>query len=141
MPKSKIFLPDVNVWLALASGRHVHNRPAAEWFDGIGYGQAIFCRITQMGILRLLTSARVMGVDVVTQPEAWRVYQKLAGDPRVSFSDEPAGLEEVWQRLSLEPRAATNLWTDAYLQAFAQLREFSVVTFDKGSAGFPRPTH
>jgi len=24
MPKSKIFLPDVNVWLALASRRHVH---------------------------------------------------------------------------------------------------------------------
>jgi len=131
MPISKNFLPDVNVWLALASRRHVHNVIAAQWFQGIGGHEAAFCRITQMGFLRLLTNHHAMGVDVVGQVAAWQVYGELARDFRVRFVPEPLGLEERWQQFTQESRAATNLWTDAYIAALAQLRDLCVVSFDK----------
>ena len=50
MPRSTTFLPDVNVWVALASERHIHNQAAARWFEGIGDGQAVFCRITPIRV-------------------------------------------------------------------------------------------
>lgn len=28
-----IYLPDVNVWIALAIAEHVHHKPAQGWFD------------------------------------------------------------------------------------------------------------
>jgi hypothetical protein len=131
MPISKNFLPDVNVWLALASRRHVHNVIAAQWFQSIGGHEAAFCRITQMGFLRLLTNHHAMGVDVVGQVAAWQVYGELTRDFRVRFVPEPVGLEQRWQQFTQESRAATNLWTDAYIAALAQLRDLCVVSFDK----------
>jgi hypothetical protein len=52
MPKSKTFLPDVNVWLALASERHIHSRICSDWLDLMGAGEVVFCRVTPMGLLR-----------------------------------------------------------------------------------------
>jgi toxin-antitoxin system PIN domain toxin len=138
MLTSKNFLPDVNVWLALASRRHVHNAIAAQWFESIGQDEAAFCRITQMGFLRLLTNHQVMGVDVVGLVAAWQVYGELARDFRVRFVPEPVGLEPRWQQFTQESRAATNLWTDAYLAALAQLRDLCVVSFDKAFTGHNR---
>ncbi len=139
MPRSKIFLPDVNVWLALASNRHIHNPAAAHWFDGINEGQAAFCRITQMALLRLLTNFRVMGIDAIKPMEAWNVYQTLMRDTRVHFLLEPPGLERAWRELTRRSQVAQGRWTDAYLQAFAEIREISVVTFDKGFRQFGSP--
>jgi toxin-antitoxin system PIN domain toxin len=132
MPRSTTFLPDINVWVALASARHIHNQAAARWFDGIGDGQAAFCRVTQMGLLRLLTNSLVMGADTVVPSEAWRVYKTLSSDPRVHFSPEPPGLDQAWQALTRNATVGQSRWTDTYLQAFAQLRELSVVAFDRG---------
>ena len=139
MPKSKIFLPDVNVWLALASRRHVHNERAARWFEGVDRDQAAFCRITQMGLLRLLTNQHAMGRDAVTQVEAWAVYRRISSDERVHFLTEPAGIEEVWHGMTRKSQPATNVWTDAYLQAFAQLKDLQVVSFDRGFRRFGEP--
>src|SRR6266403_327118 len=135
MLTSKNFLPDVNVWLALASRRHVHNAIAAQWFQSIGQNEAAFCRITQMGFLRLLTNHHAMGIDVVGQVAAWQVYGELTRDFRVRFVPEPVGLEQRWQQFTQESRATTNLWTDAYLAALAQLRDLCVVSFDKAFHG------
>ena len=92
-----------------------------------------------MGLLRLLTNRRVMGADVLTQAEAWGVYQRIRQDSRVHFLSEPAGLEQQWRRFSSQPQPATNLWTDAYLLAFARLRDLRVVSFDKGFERFTDP--
>jgi toxin-antitoxin system PIN domain toxin len=131
MPISKSFLPDVNVWLALASRRHVYNVIAAQWFQSVGENEAAFCRITQMGFLRLLTNHHAMGIDVVGQVAAWQVYGELTRDFRVRFVPEPVGLEQRWQQFTQESRATTNLWTDAYLAGLAQLRDLCVVSLDK----------
>jgi hypothetical protein len=132
MPTSKISLPDINVWVALASDRHVHHGLARGWFTARREAILAFCRITQMGFLRLLTNPRVMGDEVLNQRQAWGIYEQLARDPRVVFALEPPDIEPVWKKLTQSVFAATGLWTDAYIAALALLHNFQVVSFDKG---------
>ena len=130
MPKSKICLPDVNVWLALALDRHVHYPSASEWFASIGRDSAAFCRVTQMGFLRLLSNPKVMAEDVVSRRDAWKLYESLMRDRRVFFAPERPEIEEVWKRHSTSRLPGAQLWTDAYLAAFAQVRSWTLVSFD-----------
>ncbi|HEY3761381.1 MAG TPA: TA system VapC family ribonuclease toxin [Verrucomicrobiae bacterium] len=123
-------MPDINVWIALASDRHVHHNAASVWFDDVESEGAVFCRVTQMGMLRLLTNSHVMGTDVVTQKEAWQIYQQLSRDHRIIFLNEPSDIEHEWQQLTQGDSASTNTWTDAYLAAFASIRGLKVVSFD-----------
>ena len=132
MPTSKIVLPDINVWVALASDRHVHHGVARDWFTAIGEAGTAFCRVTQMGFLRLLTNSRVMGEDVLNQRQAWSVYEQLARDQRVVFALEPPDIEPVWKKLTQSAFRVTGLWTDAYIAALALLHNFQVVSFDQG---------
>src|SRR5580658_4344714 len=134
MPKSKICLPDVNAWLALASDRHIHHELSKAWFSGLESGEAAFCRITQMGFLRLITNHRVMGGEAVSQRSAWIVYEELARDKRVTFAPEPAEVEAAWKHYTQGSFTGTNVWTDAYLAALASVHGMRLVTFDRGLA-------
>ena len=134
MPKSKICLPDVNVWIALAWEGHVHHEIAKTWFAGLEPGEAAFCRITQMGFLRLTTNARVMGGDVVSQRNAWPLYEDLARDTRVTFVSEPPDIEPALKDYTQGRFTGTNVWTDAYLAALASVRGMRLVSFDRGLA-------
>lgn len=71
-----------------------------------------------------------MGTDVVTQKQAWRVYETLLRDDRVTFLHEPPGTEDKWRLLTQGASPSTNTWTDAYLAAFASVRDLKVVSFD-----------
>jgi uncharacterized protein len=81
------WLPDVNVWIALASDRHEHHALARRWFDSLAQA-ACFCRVTQMAFLRLLTNSKVMGEDVLSPSNALAVYADLLTDERVRFRAE-----------------------------------------------------
>jgi toxin-antitoxin system PIN domain toxin len=131
MPRSKIFLPDVNVWLALASGRHVHAPACGNWLNSIRAGAVVFCRITQMGLLRLLTHQSVMGTDVLSSRDAWRVYRTMLADERVKFAPEPFGLEQEWRKITMQDQPTPKIWTDAYLIAFARSTGMQLVTLDR----------
>ena len=131
MPISKICLTDVNTWLALVAEGHVHHRAAREWFLSLGEREAVFCRITQMGLLRLLTQPAVMNKGAMTPEQAWKAYQSLRHDSRVAFAGEPIGLESTWMRLMNEA-ASAHAWTDAYLAAFALGHQYTLVSFDRG---------
>lgn len=43
---------------------------------------------------------------------------------------EPCGLPEIWQSFTEGRRTSPNLWTDAYLCAFARAAHLTLVTFD-----------
>jgi uncharacterized protein len=131
MPTSTIFLPDVNVWLALASQRHVHAPVSGAWLNSIQDGDVAFCRVTQMGLLRLLTHESVMGIDVLPSREAWRVYRNILADERIRFVAEPFGLEEEWKKITTQDRPIPKMWTDAYLIAFARAAGMQLVTLDR----------
>jgi uncharacterized protein len=131
MPISKTFLPDVNVWLALASRRHIHSQTCSTWLDSIDSCPVLFCRVSQMGLLRLLTTESVMGNDVLSSRDAWRAYRAIQGDERVSFVPEPFALEPEWRKLTTHDRPAPKVWTDAYLAAFARAGGMRLVTLDQ----------
>ncbi len=125
--------PDINVWVALTYDRHVHHITARKWFEGVApTARLFFCRLTQLGLLRLLTAEAVMGRDeVMTQEEAWKAYDRWLRDERVEFLDEPVGLEAHFRGLTRSPHPAPKDWADSYLAAFAVALRLTVVTFDR----------
>ncbi len=129
----KSYFPDINVWLALVYRGHQHHPNAITWFDRLGVEQAVFCRITQLGLLRLLTHAAVMRDEVKTQQEAWGVYDQLTSDARVAFYPEtdPELVERVLRTFTGSLRFAHQQWPDAYLAAFAKTSDLTLVTLDK----------
>lgn len=129
-------LPDVNVWIALASDRHEHHDSARLWFDA-AVAPVCFCRVTQMSFLRLLTNPKVMGDDSLTPAGAIAVYRQLANDERVLFAPEPPNIENTWISLMSARAASGGTWTDAYLAAFAMEAGFRLISFDKGMRHWP----
>jgi uncharacterized protein len=125
------YLADVNVWLALTYPDHQHHSAAVLWRSE-SVDPIAFCRVTQKGLLRLLTNPRVMGSDVLTATEGWALYDDLFQTGRVLFAPEPPGIESAWREATLPFPSGPNLWTDAYLAAFAIAAGYTVVTFDRG---------
>ena len=134
MPGSTTSLfPDINVWVALTYEGHAHHRTAATWFAALEPDVSLlFCRFTQLGLLRLLTTAVVMGDEVMTQPQAWAAYDQWLEDPRVELVDEPAEIEARFRALTRLRQPATKDWADSYLVAFAAVGQLTLVTFDRG---------
>ena len=139
MPASttSFLFPDINVWVALTHAAHVHHGLARDWFTDLPAGARFsFCRLTQLGLLRLLTAAAVMGDDeVLSQKEAWAVYDRWIEDRRVTMVDEPPLLERRFRALTRSRQASPKAWADAYLAAFADAAQLTLVTFDRGFRG------
>ena len=128
---------DINVWLALTYERHVHHAIARRWFENVEPGwRLFFCRFTQLGLLRLLSSEAIMGPDgVMNQPTAWQAYDRWLNDERVAWLDEPAALEREFRALTRLRQPAPKDWADSYLAAFASAAHLRVVTFDSALQG------
>src|SRR5262245_17960427 len=125
-----MFLPDVNLWLALTFESHFHHLAAKAWFDASSKGPYSFCRMTQQGFLRLATNPKAFAKEAVSLSEAWRLYDSLLSDTRIALAEEPANVEALWrvhtQRRFFSPKA----WNDAYLAALAEAAGIQLVTFD-----------
>jgi hypothetical protein len=127
-------LVDVGVWLAAVWGRHVHYPVVSEWVNGQA-DDLVFCRVTQMGLLRLLSNPAIMGGDAVDRSQAWRLFDQLWSDERVSWAEEPDGLDAVWRAISARDDKSHKLWTDDYLAAFAQTSDLALATLDRNLPG------
>jgi uncharacterized protein len=134
MPESTTLrFPDINVWVALTYEGHAHHQIAAKWFATLeSDGTLVFCRLTQLGLLRLLTTPAVMGDEVMTQPQAWAAYDRWQQDPRFKFVDDPPEIEARFRALTRLRQPATKDWADSYLAAFATVGQLTLVTFDRG---------
>jgi toxin-antitoxin system PIN domain toxin len=131
-----MFLPDINVWLALAFQAHTHHASAKNWFDGISSAPCSLCRFTQQGLLRLASNRTVLGRHAVTLAKAWLIYDALLNDPRVNFVPEPAQLETDWRHYTQRKTRSPKVWNDAYLAAFAKAGAYEIVTFDQAFGQF-----
>jgi toxin-antitoxin system PIN domain toxin len=127
-------LVDVGVWLAAVWGRHVHYPVASDWFNQQA-DDLVFCRVTQMGLLRLLSNPTIMGDDAVDRSQAWRLFDQLRTDERVLWADEPDELDAVWRAISARDDKSHKLWTDDYLAAFAQASNLTLATLDRKLPG------
>jgi len=124
------YLPDVNVWIALVTDKHVHHNVAKSWLGRVRDDRLAFCRITQLGFLRLLTNKHVMQEEAMNPSEAWQAYREMRADRRIAYLAEPAGLLENWDAFTGTELSSPNLWTDAYLCAFVYAAGLILVTFD-----------
>ena len=107
-----------NVWLALLWSRHVHSERAGAWFERSSEEKFFFCRITQITVLRPLTTPMVMGSDVKTMSEAWSLWDKVCADDWIALLAEPEAIEPEFRRFSARRSSSPKVWADAYLVAF-----------------------
>lgn len=126
-----MYLLDVNLWIALAFQAHVQHAAARRWFDSQPVGTCHFCRLAQIGFLRIASNPRMVGVTAVTIDAAWTLYDDLMADERVGFSNEPSGVEAELRSLSAGKQFSAKLWNDGYLAAFARATGLQVVSFDR----------
>jgi len=129
------YLIDINVWLALSWGLHPFSKVAHQWLAELPAKRTrlIFSRVTQLGLIRLLTNELVMGESVLTIQQALDLYDRWIQDPRVDYSDEPQGVEAAFRRATsgFAAKPATKVVMDAYLVGFAGSQRATLVTLDK----------
>jgi uncharacterized protein len=121
--------PDVNVWMALVLENHIHREAAKSWWQATDTAIG-FMRLTQMSLLRLLTTHAAMDGKPLAIDRAWQVYDRLFQDERVVFVPEPSEAERHFRRLASGRAASPKLWADAWLLAFAKAAQGVLVTFD-----------
>jgi len=133
-------LCDVNVWLALSLSGHQHHTTAVNWFESMNQPKSVaFCRATQQGFLRLLTSETIwqaVGKPPMTNRAALDLYDQLLADDRVHFIGESIGTETSWRKFASIDTASPKVWMDAYLAGLAKTQGFTLVTLDSGFAKF-----
>jgi len=127
-------LPDVNVWLALVHAGHPHHAAARHWWAARS-GPVWFCRVTMLGLVRLLAQPRVMGEAVLDAHAALDVYADLVARPGVGLCPEALGCDAAYKAL-VTPALPSRLLTDAWLAAFAVSARLRLVTFDRDFARF-----
>lgn len=132
---TKRSFPDVNVWFALAVADHPHNSSAIVWWNEES-SLVGFSRLTQLGLLRLLTTGSAMGGRPLTNKEAWDVYDGFLADNRVRVFPEVPALDDLFRSHSAVRQASPKLWVDAYLAAHAAANEATLVTFDRALASY-----
>jgi uncharacterized protein len=130
------FLADVNVVFPLLVSRHQHREQALEWFDSIAAADVALTRLTRLGALRLLCSRAIMGPDVLQPRQAWEAVEVMESDERMVLVQEPDGLDATLKRFVSGRSATPNLWSDAYLAAFAKVAGLRLVSFDRGFTKF-----
>lgn len=135
MPSSTDLL-DANVWLALAAEAHTHHERAKVYWQTEAAPTVAFCRVTEMAFLRHLTNRVIMAEQVLTPSAAWRKLAQFHALPEVRRLNEPPGLDAELARLCESGRSSPNLWTDAYLAAFAKSGKLRLVSFDQGFRKF-----
>ncbi len=128
-------LPDVNVWVAIHHQRHQHHLATLGWFKGLDeHRMLVFCRQTQLGLFRLLTTAAAMGEETITQHQCWAIYQEWIAGGRAVQQSEPDGIDRAFRARTLATEPAPKTWMDAYLAAFSDKAGLTLVTFDKALA-------
>jgi len=135
LPSSTDLL-DANVWLALAAQAHAHHDRAKAYWENEAASISAFCRLTQLAFLRHLTNKAIMGGQTLSPSAAWKKLREFLALPEVKYLAEPGGLEERLGDFCNLGRTSPNLWTDAYLAAFAACAGLRLVTFDHGFSRF-----
>ena len=130
-------LCDVNVLLALCHADHVHHDRAHEWLAEVNApGDVLICRISQLGLLRLLNTPAVMLGEPRDVKTAWQDYDALMMDERFAFASESPQLDAAFRRIMPIKLVSPKVWQDAYLAAFAISADLRFVTFDQAFRQF-----
>jgi toxin-antitoxin system PIN domain toxin len=129
---TSLIFPDLNVWMALSLRAHVHHAAAWTWYRSLrGSEELAFCRMSQLGLLRLLTTEAVAREETLTQIQAWAVYDGWVKAGGATYIEEPYGIETEFRFYAYRDSPSPKEWGDSYLVAFAAAASLPLVTFDK----------
>jgi toxin-antitoxin system PIN domain toxin len=130
-------LPDTNVWLALAAEEHPQHAAARAYWAGAhasGAGDVPFlwfCRVTMLGMVRLLCQPRKVGTGAIGLARAMELYNAFRALPYVGLLPDAEGCEDrLEDMLAFDGPLQPRLWTHAYLAALAQSAGLRLVSFD-----------
>ncbi len=114
----------------------MHSDAAWTWFSRQDNNRFFFCRFTQIGLLRLLATSAVMGRDVRTIGEAWKVYDRWLEDSRVGIQREAFELDAAFRAATspVSRLSSPKALGDCYLLAVSQVANATLVTFDRSLA-------
>ena len=137
------YLIDINVWLALTWDLHPQSSSATRWYGTLDHSsdcELLFCRLTMLGFLRLLTNRAVMGDSTVDVKGALELYDRWSEDSRVEMLTELRQVEaEFRAALALVAnQPSTKAIADCYLIGLAAASGAHLVTLDKGLAGIAK---
>jgi len=122
-----VFLPDVNVLVALTDESHVHHTVAQKWFDAEGHRAWALCPLTEAGLLRVITRQQVGGRSM---EEATKILHQMGRHRGCRYWPLTVGWEEIAAPLSSRIFGHQQI-TDAWLLGLA-IREHGVlVSFDR----------
>jgi len=130
MMNNKPALLDLNVLVALAWPSHIHHRIAHEWFVKKRSDGWATCPITQSGLLRLSSNARIFP-DAVSPMVALELLNNITVLPDHQFWPDTLSLSDASifkQAFLLGHRQIT----DAYLFSLAIHNNGLFITFDRG---------
>src|ERR1035437_8850891 len=129
---TSLIFPDLNVWIALSLRAHEHNKVAWDWYRSLRpEEELVFCRFSQLGLLRLLTTQSVAKQETLTQIQAWKVYDGWIANGGSTFLEEPLGIETELRFYTERKTPSPKQWGDSYLVAFAASMSMPLVTFDR----------
>jgi uncharacterized protein len=129
-------LPDINVWLALAIEEHPHHAIARAYWNDLQVSPLAernlwFCRVTMLGLVRLLSQPKVMGDGALSLSQAMSVYQGFRAVPGVGLLIDADSTEQCFVSFTGQPDLPNRFCTDAYLAALSESTGARLVTFDE----------
>ncbi len=122
--------PDVNVWLAALLPEHIHHMTANSWWKSDEFEAICFTRITQISVLRLLTNSTVMNGKPLTMKAAWKTYDGLFDDDRVSYMPEGPDVDRLFRHYASDDVSSPKAWADSWLLAMAESHDGIIITLD-----------
>ena len=129
-------LPDLNVWLALASPTHKHHSSALAYWEEQASQQVLFCTVTALGLVRLVMQPKVMGDAALTAAAASALLDQFVQQPGVSYAQPSSEGWDVFHGFMRQADLPPRLCTDAYLAALAITNQWRLVSFDRDFQSF-----
>ena len=124
-------LPDLNVWLALAATHHPHHAQALTYWEKQASGRVLFCTVTALGLVRLLSQPKLMGASVLGSAEASDLLQAFRRQPGVAMAAPEHDSWDLFHALLSSAELPARLHTDAYLAALVIANGWRLVSFDR----------
>ncbi|AFY28303.1 TA system VapC family ribonuclease toxin [Cyanobium gracile] len=128
---SQTDLPDLNVWLAMTSAGHVHHTKAIHYWETEAAERVLFCSVTAVGLVRLVSQPKLMGSAVKSSAEAAALLQSLCAQPGVSIAEPEQSAWDIFYALVCGHQLPSKHCTDAYLAALAMANGWRLVSFDR----------
>jgi toxin-antitoxin system PIN domain toxin len=125
-----IFLPDVNMLLAIAWPNSIHHQVAHNWLGKLSSDSWATCAITQVGFVRISSNPQFISTAVAPL-HAMGLLKKFISDPRHVFWESAVQMVDpsIATRRSLKGHRQV---TDAYLFALCLKMGGKLVTLDQG---------